>query len=367
MTLRVSIVTTGLGPGGVERVLANLIPELLANDFQVTLITLDQGLTDWYTVPSQCVRVRLAESKPSHSFAGGFVQNLQHLVELRRAIRTANPDVLLSCMPRTNIRARLASLCLGIPWVATEHAIGHDTPLIWRAFQRILYPYARKVTSSSQGVSDQFAWLNQKKLVKIFSLVKVNKNEGASLFVKDAAIPRIVFLGRLVEEKNPQLMLSAFHQLAKTNTKAELWFIGSGELEPELKSRALQLGLGPRVQFPGGLTQPFATLAQAHVLALSSNFEGFGNVLAEAMLLGIPVVSTDSLGPREIISDGDTGLLVPVQNAEALSNGINSLIADPAFANKLALAGQLSATQRFSEKVIVDQWLTVLNDAAANR
>jgi glycosyltransferase involved in cell wall biosynthesis len=108
-----------------------------------------------------------------------------------------------------------------------------------------------------------------------------------------------------------------------------LVLVGQGPLQDELTALARELGISDRVVFAGWQENPFAWMANADLFVLSSRFEGFGNVVIEAMACGLPVVSTDCpSGPSEILAGGDTGILVPVGNARALADAMCAVLED---------------------------------------
>jgi glycosyltransferase involved in cell wall biosynthesis len=122
-------------------------------------------------------------------------------------------------------------------------------------------------------------------------------------------------------------LLRAFDQLA--DEQARLVLLGQGPETESLKSLAEELGLSERVKFAGFVDNPFKYMANADVFVLSSWYEGFGNVLIEAMATGCPVVSTDCpSGPHEILEGGTYGSLVPIQDPVQMAAAIDATLSD---------------------------------------
>ena len=142
--------------------------------------------------------------------------------------------------------------------------------------------------------------------------------------------PRVVLAaGRLIELKNFSILLDAF---AKTldRCSARLIVLGKGHLRPVLESQAKELRIAEHVDFPGFVRNPYAYMAKASLFVLSSRVEGLPTVLIEAMACGCPVVSTDCrYGPDEILEDGRWGELVPVGDANALSEAMLRTLDSP--------------------------------------
>ena len=123
-----------------------------------------------------------------------------------------------------------------------------------------------------------------------------------------------------------------------------------------------ELGLAGRVEFPGRLEDPFPTLRAATVFVLSSRYEGFPNVLTEAMACGLPVVATDCpAGPSEIIRHGEDGLLVPVEDPDALASAMDRLLSDAGERQRFGAEAARIATRRTLSNHL-DQWEAVIGD-----
>ena len=136
--------------------------------------------------------------------------------------------------------------------------------------------------------------------------------------------------GRLTPQKDFPPLLRAFCLVRKEIPGAKLIILGEGRERLRLEQLAAELGLPGSAQFPGFVLNPFAFMARAAVFVLSSRWEGFGNVLVEAMACGTPVVSTDCpSGPSEILDGGTFGRLVPPGDAAALAEAILSELRSP--------------------------------------
>jgi glycosyltransferase involved in cell wall biosynthesis len=134
--------------------------------------------------------------------------------------------------------------------------------------------------------------------------------------------PVVLGVGRLTAQKDFATLIGAF-ALVRKRRSARLLIIGEGEERARLLGLVSLLGLRDSVDLPGFEPNPLPSMRAAHLLVMSSTWEGFGNVLVEALYCGTPVVSTDCPhGPREILADGDYGRLVPVRDREALAVAI---------------------------------------------
>jgi glycosyltransferase involved in cell wall biosynthesis len=139
---------------------------------------------------------------------------------------------------------------------------------------------------------------------------------------------RILSVGNLKAQKNHGLLLRAVARLPAA-LEARVALVGGGSLEGALRAEADALGLGERLVLPGFVRDPRPYYATADLFVLSSDYEGFGNVIVEAMHWGLPVVSTDcASGPREILDGGRYGRLVPVADEMALAHAIEASLKD---------------------------------------
>src|SRR5205814_5116535 len=146
--------------------------------------------------------------------------------------------------------------------------------------------------------------------------------------------PVIVAAGRLAEAKNYPLLIDAL-AIVRQRVPACLFILGHGEQEGMLRDVVAQRGLSGAVYFCGFQSNPWKYLARADVFALTSRYEGFGNVLVEAMACGVPVVATSSPGTREIVSVGDDGLLVERHEPAAVAAALERILEDAALRRRM--------------------------------
>ena len=144
---------------------------------------------------------------------------------------------------------------------------------------------------------------------------------------RDGGSPVVLGVGRLVPQKDFTTLIEAF-RLVLAERSCRLLILGEGPMRGDIEDRARSFGLDERVSMPGWVENPYAFMARAALFVLSSRYEGFGNVLVEAMACGCPSVSTDCpAGPAEILEDPD--LLVPVGDSRALATAMLRVLARP--------------------------------------
>jgi glycosyltransferase involved in cell wall biosynthesis len=176
-----------------------------------------------------------------------------------------------------------------------------------------------------------------------------------------ADAPLLLAMGRLHESKAHDVSLQALAELPD----AYLWIAGVGPLEAKLKAMAEALGVQSRVRFLGWRTDPSALYRAADVCVFPSRYEPLGNVVIQAWAHGLPVVAADSQGPKALIEDGRDGLLIPVDDADALAGGVRRLLAEPKLAGQFTERGLGRVAAEFSEAAVVAQWKTLFSDYGA--
>jgi glycosyltransferase involved in cell wall biosynthesis len=150
------------------------------------------------------------------------------------------------------------------------------------------------------------------------------------------------------------LLIDAMALLRRT-VPARLFILGQGELEAPLREQIARLGLSDSVVLCGFQKNPWKYIARADAFVLTSRYEGFGNVLIEAMACGVPVVATSSPGTKEIVTAGTDGLLVERHEPAAVSAALERVLTDDAFRRRLADGARRSA-ERFALPVIADAY-----------
>ena len=173
--------------------------------------------------------------------------------------------------------------------------------------------------------------------------------------------PLLLAMGRLHEAKAHDISLQALAQLPG----AYLWIAGVGPQEAKLKGLAEALGVSERVRFLGWRTDASALYRTADVCVFPSRYEPLGNVVIQAWAHGLPVIAAAAQGPAALIRDRQDGLLVPVDDADALAAGVRRLLADPALRARLATAGARHVEAEFSEAAVVAQWKALFADYGA--
>ena len=203
--------------------------------------------------------------------------------------------------------------------------------IVLRSSLALTYRLADVRIAVSRGVADDVAGLagiSPGRVSVQYNPLSIGSNHDVGTDVAERAWqgwpgPRVLTVGRFKEQKNHRLLIDAFGRVLLSIPDAKLMIVGVGPLAASTAAYARTRGLADRVIFPGQFDDLVPFYRAADLFVLSSDFEGFGNVIVEALAFGLPVVSTDcQSGPSEILAAGRYGRLVPVGDAGALAEAV---------------------------------------------
>ena len=176
-------------------------------------------------------------------------------------------------------------------------------------------------------------------------------------------VPLILALGRLHPVKAFDVLLHAL----TIETRPYLWIGGEGDLRQELEALTRDLGVAERVRFLGWRNDKAALFGAADICAFPSRVEPFGNVVLDAWGYGRPLVAAASTGPAELLRDNEDGLLVPVDDAQALAAAISRTIDEEGLAARLVAAGRKRFDAEFTEAACIKRYVTLFEQLAQER
>lgn len=292
------------------------------------------------------------------------------LPALIRYLRGARPRALISALPVPNIVAAVAGRWVRLRprIILTEHntvGVGLKSSLkkrILRVGMAVVYRWADVIVGVSEGVArdlEKVLKLPAHRVRTIYNPVVTPEmiERSREPIAWPFAGPVILAVGRLTRQKDYPTLLRAFARFRGT-ADGQLVILGEGPLRAELERLAEELGLGTHIIMPGFVDNPYAWMRQADLFVLSSAWEGFGNVLVEAMACGTPVVSTDCpSGPAEILEGGELGALVPPRDHEALALAMSEAL------SRQHIVGE-DRLRRFSARAIVEKYLELVPPAS---
>jgi len=370
MSSTVAIHIPDLRGGGAERMMINLANEFVTHDISTDLV-LSRSEGPYRSEINKGVNVvNLNASRyPGYAAMGAFRP-------LCRYLRRNQPDVLLSALTRANVVALLAHRRAGVDTRIVVSERNHLSSIVQKSgdmrmrvlplLVRLTYPWSDAIIPISNGVADDLvetASIERTKLTTIHNPAydqsipeRMKEQPEHGWFTTETnSAETILGVGSLSRQKDFPTLLRAFARVQKRRD-VRLIILGEGPKRNELEALADELDIEDSVSLPGFVDNPFSYMARSDVFVLSSEWEGFGNVLVEAMACGTPVVSTDCpSGPAEILCDGKYGTLVPIGDSTFLATAITNTLDNPIESGILK-----QRAEDFSVEKIAEQYLNVL-------
>jgi glycosyltransferase involved in cell wall biosynthesis len=343
---RVLLVITLAEVGGAQSYVASLLPAL-AERYDVVLAAHGEGpLREAAAeagarfVPLRHVRRPIS---PWRDLAG--------LVELSRLLRSERPQVMHASSSKAGVLGRLAAAASRVPirfftvhgWAFSAYS-GLPS-LLYRLADRLMKPLTTVTICVSQNelaAGLEAGTCSAERSVVIRNAVDV---AAAARSQHDRDTPRLIAVGRLKAPKDFLTLMRAFAELPEGSFEALI--VGDGPDRATVEAEIHSLGLDGRVRLAGERDDVPALLAASDVFVLSSRSEGLPLSVLEAMAAELPVVASDVGGLRELVVDGETGILVPPGDAEALAAALGRLVEDRDLRRRLGAAGRAHAETFF--------------------
>ena len=362
-TRKIMFFIPDLNGGGAERALLNLLnywPPDLRSQWQPVLVV--RRLAGAYVndVPNW---VEVASLDLPRFGVGSSVQTISRLAKILRILCPAVVITFLS-HPSVVLAKRLARVqCKVIASVqnpplevyADPGARSLSRSRLSIAIQTQAYRLTDLILPTCPGIAQQLQERFSVPETRIMILpnsvdcdrIKQYKTERFDhAAFTDSAVPVVITAGRLVYQKGVDVLIKAMG-LLRERMRFRVVILGEGPERPNLERLTVQQGLADRVFFLGFQQNPWRFIGRAAVFVLASRYEGFGNVLIEAMACGIPVVTTAApFGPEYIVAGHNCGLLVPVEDPPALAYAVEQVLTDEALRTQLR-AGALRRAEEF--------------------
>ena len=362
--LRVTFVIFSMDGGGAQRVMSIMANYWAARNWKITLLTYGrEGRRSAYDLHPTVTQRALDIEGASSNLAAAALANVRRLWSLRRAIEASDPQVVISFLDRVNVRTILATIGLKVPVIVSErnHPGRRGMNVWWRVLRRCTYPFAGCLVAQTARAMELFGGTVRRKGRVIPNPVRLPAESGGR--DRGAGSRTVVGMGRLIHQKGFDRLLRAFAVVA---TKHDGWLLeiwGEGEDREQLETLRDDLGLRGRAFFPGWAGDAMRELRRADLVVLSSRYEGFPNVLCEAMACGAPVVSFDCpYGPGDIVRHGVDGILVAPDDVEELAHAMDRLMGDDDERDRLGHgAGEI--VSRFGVEKVMGMWEEAVNDA----
>ncbi len=354
MAQKIVFFLPSLEAGGAEKNTINILKELSKKPYKLILLLAKKKGFFLSDVPD---KVLIADLN-SYFLLPLFFKVLFYL-------RREKPDIFVSTFPRFNLINILAKIFSGAKtklviieqttpsqlWITTKSFSHKIIACFFLPFLiKWLYPKSSLIIAVSKVVKEDLTrFIGKKKKIEVVynpiindDIYKLAKEKIDHPWFLDKKIPVIITAARFVKAKDYPTLLKAFAKVLKKRD-GRLFILGQGEDKIKIKKLIKGLGLEEKVLIKDFQKNPYKYFYNSSVFIVSSQREGFSNVIVEAMACGLPVISTQCAGPKEIITDGENGILVPMGDENSLAQAIIKVLDNPSLKEKLIREGKKRA------------------------
>lgn len=358
--MRILFVVDSLSGGGAGRVVAEIASCLACQEDEIAVDVVSESTIE-YAI-NQKVQV----------FNGTIFKQKHHnsLIAIIDAIANANksfkPDVIVSFLTVNNIATILATLWSPVKVIVSERNDPNYSPSQkhLRVLRKLLYRFANGFVFQTHEIQGFFSKEIQEKSTIIHNPI----NPDIPTPYSGERSDRIVMAGRLTEQKNYPMAISAFRNICNEFNEYSLEIYGEGRLKTQLEKLIEKEHLKGRVKLMGQSYQLFQDIRDAKLFLMTSDYEGLSNSLMEALALGLPVITTDhgGGGARELIKDGVNGILVPIGDHALLAKKMEEVLENKTYRDNLGVEAQKI---RYTDgvKCITNRWKSYITEIVGEK
>lgn len=354
---KLMILCGSLGKGGAERVSLYLAEYMLHRKVETIIVTKSR-VEDEYECPKEIKRYVLDETKEKIRINRRGISLIYYQIsKLRKILLHGKFDTILIMDIPHCIYAIPACLGINIKVIASErnapaYFSGKTTT---KYLSRFLMRMADGFVFQTVDAKRYYGSFVRGKSIVIPNPISIERMP--EIPYKGRRDKKIVSVARLHKQKNQMMLIGAFASVIKEYPDYQLYIWGEGAEREKLENYIKKLGIEKSVFLPGMTENIFIEIYKASMFVLSSDFEGMPNALIEAMALGLPCVSTDCPcgGPRELIENKKNGVLVPVNDKDAMAKGIQSILKDEKYAELIGNEA-FKIRERLQYKKVCNEW-----------
>lgn len=356
--MRIVFFAMTMNKGGAEHVISTLCNYGIRKDHEMHIVTCLQGGSAYELDP------KVTKHEGFITFDEYRTKNkLLTLPKLCRMyidqMQRIDPDVIISFLPEPNMITELCKSKVEKPIIGAERSNPYFLyrSFVYKTLVNLLYPRSDGFVFQTDGAKAFFREKLQEKSIVIGNPVDI-PDPMIGVRTHENRKKEIVSVGRFVRQKNYPLLVKAFRTVTERKPDYVLKIYGKVDESLGIRQLCVELGISDKVFFMGQVDHIEDKICDASVFVLSSISEGMPNALMEAMALGLPVVATDCPpgGPRQLIADGENGLLVRNNDEAALADGILKILDDEKLAQKISVNAKKIVDEYSTEK-ICEQWM----------
>ena len=341
--------------GGAERVVCNLANYFVKCGNEVAIVVTRYDKQE-YVLDKRVKLFVLDEKNEKHAF-----RNLRRIHKLRSIIREFNSDLIFAFLQEPIGRVLIAkTLHRDIRKIPTILSVRIDPKTAFMSIKR-------KMTLPLYNLADGYVFQTKEiqsffnKRIQLKSVIIANSVAPSFYNTKISNKKRakkIVSVGRLNEEKNFPMLIDAFKEIEHDFPDYTLEIFGDGPLKESLQQCIVKSALDKKIIIRGNVDDIIGNIKNASLFVMTSNREGMSNALMEALVLGLPCISTDSAGggAATLIENGVNGYLVPMNDVHELATKMRTVLGDKRLSNTLSMNAEKSM-KKYNPEIINEKWL----------
>lgn len=349
---KIDIITRAMTSGGAERVIAQLANYFVEENIICRIITTDNQEV-MYSLNERIDVIAIGKKSNNK-----IIDRILRYKKVRSIVKKDRPDVVLTMPEDTGIYTILALIGIDVPVFVSERNNPWVMPdvTITRLLRKVAYPFATGIIFQTQMAKSFFPKHIQKKGVVLQNPVDATRIPAPYICERRKVFSAV---GRLEPQKNFQMLIRAFAEFHKSEKEYKLIIYGEGKERTSLEKLIKQLNIEDSVFLPGRNKDVLNAINDSAAFILSSDYEGMPNALIEAMCMGMPVISTDcpSGGPRELIHNGENGLIIEVNNKDSMQKAMHKIIESRS--DILGYNAYLTG-KKLTDIKVFDEWKKVL-------
>lgn len=347
--MKITFVTDTLQAGGAERVISILANRLQKRGYDVEIICLRMHKV-FYEFDSS-VKLTFVEDNVNSGI-------IKKMLWLRKYIKQQKPSVVIAFMVGVYIFTLLSLMGMKQTVIVSERIDPRKTSKKTRnVLRKMVLPLVQHMVVQTEDIKSYFPAFIRKKTSIIYNPVTED------VFVNDSVnvnkMKRLINVGRLYDQKNQRMLIDAFSKVIDKFPDYELAIFGEGPLQEELQNLINEKGLNNAVKLMGKSSRIIEELKSSEVFCLSSDYEGMSNAMIEAVCLGLPVITTDISGAKDVITDGVNGYIVNVNDSDGFADAISKILSDESLKEQMG-KNNLQKANLFKADTIVDSWIELI-------
>lgn len=344
--MKISFVTSTLHSGGSERVMALLANSLSERGYDVEIICINKHIV-FYPIQEN-VRISFAEDEVGTSY-------LKKTRWLRKHIKTEKPDVVIAFMLEVYCMTLFALIGVDIPVISSERIDPHFFGKAKGFMRWVLLRRTAHLVVQTQQIKSFYSKALQKRTTiipnpvtdKVFDIQPVEKQD------------RLIAVGRLAYQKNYPMMFEAFKRLMDEFPSYQLVIYGDGPQREELEFQVSSGKIQDRVVLAGRTEKVIEEMNSSRVFLMTSDYEGMSNAMLEALCVGLPIITTEVSGARDLVENGVNGFVTKPRDVEEFTKAIRKVLSDKELMERMEVNNKNKA-KAYQKDHIVDQWESLI-------